>query len=765
METTPSLIPQRWFRRLGAAAILAFIGSLPLMAQQGAWQMAPGPLETRWASQVSPRSVHPEYPRPQMVRRDWLNLNGLWDFAVTPKDAPKPLAYGERILVPFPVESRLSGIGRAVSEAERIWYRRSVDIPKGWRGRRVILHFGAVDFATTVYVNGRLVGEHQGGYDAFSFDVTDALDLSRINELVVSVWDPTDAGTQPRGKQVRKPGGIWYTPTSGIWQTVWLEPVQAAYIQSLKITPDIDDASVSIEAMTPRLLGGYTVDVVVRQGVGRTAKASGRPGEPIRVALKNPRLWSPEDPHLYSFTASLRLGGRLIDRVESYFGMRKVSIGRDENGHNRILLNNQPYFQLGLLDQGFWPDGLYTAPTDAALRYDIEVTKQLGFNMARKHVKIEPARWYYWADRLGLIVWQDMPSGDRYIGGNDPDITRTPESGRQFEQELTAMVQGLYNHPSIVMWVPYNEGWGQWDTARITDLVKGLDPTRLVNSASGWTDRGTGDVNDIHSYPGPAAPNPEARRATVLGEFGGLGLPVKGHTWQSERNWGYRSFTDAQSLTDAYVDLIRKLFPLVKSKGLSAAVYTQTTDVEVEVNGLLTYDRALIKMDAKTVAAANRGQFPAAAKVVEVVPTAQQAPVEWRFTTEAPAENWFGPQFNDASWKSASGGFGTRSTPNTVVRTEWNSNRIWIRRAFSLPDVRTENLRLLVHHDEDAEVYLNGVLAARLSGFTTDYQTFAMSAEARAALKPGGNVMAISCRQTGGGQYIDAGLVLVERSK
>lgn len=327
------------------------------------------------------------------------------------------------------------------------------------------------------------------------------------------------------------------------------------------------------------------------------------------------------------------------------------------------------------------------------------------------------------------------------------------------------MVQGLYNHPSIVMWVPYNEGWGQWDTARITDLVKGLDPTRLVNSASGWTDRGTGDVNDIHSYPGPAAPNPEARRATVLGEFGGLGLPVKGHTWQSERNWGYRSFTDAQSLTDAYVDLIRKLFPLVKSKGLSAAVYTQTTDVEVEVNGLLTYDRALIKMDAKTVAAANRGQFPAAAKVVEVVPTAQQAPVEWRFTTEAPAENWFGPQFNDASWKSAPGGFGTRSTPNTVVRTEWNSNRIWIRRAFSLPDVRTDNLRLLVHHDEDAEVYLNGVLAARLSGFTTDYQTFAISAEARAALKPGGNLMAISCRQTGGGQYIDAGLVLVERSK
>jgi beta-galactosidase/beta-glucuronidase len=296
-----------------------------------------------------------------------------------------------------------------------------------------------------------------------------------------------------------------------------------------------------------------------------------------------------------------------MDTVQSYFGMRKISLGKDHKGFTRIMLNNEPYFQFGPLDQGFWPDGIYTAPTDQALRYDIEMTRKLGFNMARKHVKVEPARWYYWCDKLGLLVWQDMPSGDKYISGQQPDITRTPESGRQFEQELTSLVAGLYNHPSIVTWVPYNEGWGQWDTARISEMVKKLDPSRLVNSVSGWTDRGVGDMNDMHKYPGPGAPEPERNRATVLGEFGGLGLPMPGHTWQAEKNWGYRSFTDRTSLQAAYLDLIAKLFPLIEEKGLSAAVYTQTTDVEIEVNGLMTYDRAVVKMDPKTIADANKG--------------------------------------------------------------------------------------------------------------------------------------------------------------
>jgi beta-galactosidase/beta-glucuronidase len=297
--------------------------------------------------------------------------------------------------------------------------------------------------------------------------------------------------------------------------------------------------------------------------------------------------------------------------------MRKISLGKDDKGFTRLMLNNQPYFQFGPLDQGFWPDGIYTAPTDEALRYDIEMTKKLGFNLARKHVKVEPDRWYYWCDKLGLLVWQDMPSGDKYIHGNMPDITRTPESAAEFEAELTALVKGRENHPCIVMWVPFNEGWGQWDTARVVDLVKKLDPSRLVDDASGWTDRGVGDVMDMHKYPGPGAPEPEKDRASVLGEFGGLGLPITGHTWQEQKNWGYRSFTNSVALTDAYVGLIQKLFPLIGEKGLSAAVYTQTTDVEIEVNGLMTYDREVVKMNMDKVVEANRGKFAAPSKVSE----------------------------------------------------------------------------------------------------------------------------------------------------
>jgi beta-galactosidase/beta-glucuronidase len=496
---------------------------------------------------------------------------------------------------------------RPVSENERIWYRRNFEVPRKWRGQRLLLHFGAVDFEATVWVNGKEMGEHRGGYDAFSFDITDALDPSSVNELIVSAWDPTDAGTQPRGKQVRKPNSIWYTPTSGIWQTVWLEPVNAAYITGLEITPDVDNSAVTIHPSTPPMLGACTVEVTIRDGGKVVYRASITAGGRITMPVKNARLWSPEDPHLYNVAVNLKLGNRSVDKVDSYFGMRKISLGKDQKGFTRLMLNNKPYFQMGPLDQGFWPDGLYTAPTDEALRYDIEMTKKLGFNLARKHVKIEPERWYYWCDKLGLLVWQDMPSGDKYIGGNDPDITRSPESAKEFERELTALVQGRGNHPCIVMWVPYNEGWGQWDTARVVEMIKKLDPSRLVDDASGWTDRGVGDVNDMHKYPGPGSPEPEANRAVVLGEFGGLGLPVRGHTWQSEKNWGYRSFTDAGALTTAYVDLVAKLFPLIEEKGLSAAVYTQTSDVEIEVNGLMTYDREQVKMDLSKVAAANRG--------------------------------------------------------------------------------------------------------------------------------------------------------------
>jgi beta-galactosidase/beta-glucuronidase len=572
-----------------------------------AWQPAKGPLETRWAKDVSPKNAHPEYPRPQMVRKDWLNLNGVWGFEITTNDS-QPTVFATEILVPFPVESALSGVMKPVSEESRLWYRRTFAIPRSWIGRRIMLNFGAVDFETTVFVNRVNMGKHRGGYDGFGFDITDALVPGGENELIVSVSDPTDSSTQPRGKQVRKPHGIWYTSTSGIWQTVWLEPVSAAHITGLQIWPDIDKSEVVITPRTTTALGRLTVEAVIRDPSGARSRVSVPLGERLVVPVKNVRLWSPEHPYLYDMEVSLKLGNRAMDRVQSYVGMRKISLGKDSKGFTRLMLNNQPYFQFGPLDQGFWPDGIYTAPTDEALRSDIEMTKKLGFNMARKHVKVEPDRWYYWCDKLGLLVWQDMPSGDKYINGNQPDITRSTESGAEFEQELSALVEGRGTHPCIVMWVPYNEGWGQWDTARIVGLIKKQDPTRLVDNTSGWADRGVGDVNDMHKYPGPGSPEPEENRAIVLGEFGGLGLPLRGHTWQSEKNWGYRSFTDAESLTRAYEDLISKLLPLIDEKGLSAAVYTQTTDVEVEVNGLMTYDREKVKMEQARVAAANRGK-------------------------------------------------------------------------------------------------------------------------------------------------------------
>ncbi len=604
-----------WARATLLAVLWGFVGNEGVAA---AWQPAPGRLMTRWAKDVSPGNALPEYPRPQMVRKDWLNLNGLWDYAIVPKEGPQPARWDGQILVPYPVESALSGVMKPVGENSRLWYRRTFDLPAGWKGRSVLLHFGAVDWEATVWVNGHELGTHRGGYDAFSFDLTPALRPSGAQEIVLAVWDPTDAGHQARGKQVRNPHGIWYTPTTGIWQTAWIEPVDPCHVESLRITPDVDNSSVDLQAVVAAAGARKTevaVDVldggsVVAQGRVSAGNAAAGAGESVRprLVLRVPdaKLWSPDSPFLYDLRVTVRLDDRVVDQVNGYFGMRKIALGKDEKGIQRLMFNNRPLFQFGPLDQGFWPDGLYTAPTDEALKYDIEMTKKLGMNMARKHVKVEPARWYYWCDTLGLLVWQDMPSGD--FGGKD-DQRRSDEASAQYELELRRLVEGFINHPCIVMWVPFNEGWGQHETGRYVDLIRKWDGTRLVNNASGWTDRKAGDVNDIHSYPGPAVPRREENRAVVLGEFGGLGLPVKGHTWQDEKNWGYRSFTSADELTDAYVGLIRRLRPMTGDAGLCAAVYTQTTDVEIEVNGLMTYDRAQVKMDLATIAAVNRTAY------------------------------------------------------------------------------------------------------------------------------------------------------------
>jgi hypothetical protein len=727
------------------------------------WQPQKAPLMTRWAKDVTPDKVHPEYPRPQMVRKEWQNLNGLWDYAIRPKDDQQPKDWDGKILVPFPIESALSGVMKQVGPDNRLWYRRSFTTPAGWSGQRVLLHFGAVDWDTSVHVNGQQVGDHRGGYDPISLDITDALKKDGENEVVVSVWDPSDAGFQPRGKQVQKPHSIWYTPTTGIWQTVWLEPVYDDSIASFTLVPDVDK---SVLRVTVRTRGRVDqVEVIASEGGKQIARSTSKPDEQLTLRIPDAKLWSPDSPHLYDLRIVTRGAKDAMDSVLSYFAMRKIALGQADRGINRILLNGKFVFQYGPLDQGFWPDGLYTAPTDEAMKYDLEITKRLGFNMVRKHVKVEPARWYHHCDKLGLLVWQDMPSGDRYIRNDQPDIKRTSESAKQFETEWANIIKANFNSPSIIIWVPFNEGWGQFDTARITDLTKKLDPSRLVISASGWTDRNTGDIHDIHVYPGPGSPKPTEKRAAVLGEFGGLGLPLEGHTWQAKGNWGYRSYTDQKTLVSEYVKLLERLHPLIGEPGLSAAVYTQTTDVEIEVNGLTTYDRAVIKLDDKAAIEAARNLHLPPPKVTVIAPTSQEKGLAWRYTFEEPSDGWEQPKFDAGTWKEGLAGFGTRGTPGSAVRTEWNTRDIWLRREFELESAKLGRSLLVIHHDEDAQVYLNGVLAAELKGYVTGYSRVPISDKARAALREGKNTIAIHCRQTGGGQYIDAGLAEISPVK
>ena len=552
------------------------------------WQPAAGPLKTRWTKDVSPTNALPEYPRPQMVRKDWLNLNGLWDIKLGDGTESK-------ILVPFAIQSALSGV---MKHADRVTYRRSFEIPKGWSGQKVLLHFGAVDWESTVFVNGKKIGVHRGGYDAFSFDITDALKGEGAQEITVEVFDPTDLGGQPRGKQKLKPGSIMYTATTGIWQTVWLEPVAPAHIESLKIVPDVDESCLRLT-----VFGSGSVEAVASEDGKVIAQVTGQAGSELKLSIPSPKLWSPDSPHLYDLRVSLKSGDKTVDAVTSYFGMRKIALGKDDKGITRMMLNGKPVFQVGPLDQGFWPDGIYTAPTDEALRFDIAETKRLGFNTTRKHVKVEPDRWYYWCDKLGLLVWQDMPCGNSYTDKQQP-IDKP-----QFKSELVNMVKNNWNHPSIIMWVVFNENQGQHDTEALVAEVKALDPSRLVNNASGNDDKNCGDVIDKHSYPGPESPKPEENRAAVLGEFGGLGLPVDGHTW-TKKTWGYEGTKNIEDLTKGYEKLLSKSWELNVTAGLSAVIYTQLTDVETECNGLLTYDREINKVVPERAAAANSGKLP-----------------------------------------------------------------------------------------------------------------------------------------------------------
>ena len=575
------------------------------------WKPAGDKIKTSWGEQLDPKNVLPEYTRPIMERNDWKNLNGLWKYAITPKGTPAPAAYQGDILVPFAVESSLSGVGKMINEKEELWYQRTFDVPSAWRGKQILLHFGAVDWKAEVWVNDVKVGEHTGGFTPFYFDITSVLNKGN-NDLVVKVWDPSDRGEQPRGKQIANPHGIWYTPVTGIWQTVWLEPVATQYITNLKTTPDIDNNSVKVE-VAANTTSADKVEVKVFDGKNLVAKGAALNGVPVELAMPtNAKLWSPDSPFLYNMEVTLYKDGKAIDQVKSYTAMRKYSIRKGQNGITRLQLNNKDYFQFGPLDQGWWPDGLYTAPTDEALVYDLKKTKDFGYNMVRKHVKVEPARWYTHCDQLGLIVWQDMPNGGpspqwqarNYFNGRE--VIRSAASEANYRKEWKEIIDCLYSYPSIAVWVPFNEAWGQFKTPEIVAWTKEYDPSRLVNPASGGNHYTCGDILDLHHYPGPNMFLYDPRRATVLGEYGGIGLVVEGNTWVNDKkNWGYVKFNTSDEVTNEYIKYGKHLLELIR-KGFSAAVYTQTTDVEGEINGLMTYDRKVIKMNEAKVREINQ---------------------------------------------------------------------------------------------------------------------------------------------------------------
>jgi hypothetical protein len=741
---------------------LSLSGGLANQAQaQGTWKPAPGPLKTRWTDQVSPTNALPEYPRPQLARKNWLNLNGLWDYALSPKaETTAPTGSDGKILVPFPYESSLSGVGKKSIPEQKLWYRRSFTVPTAWKGQRVLLHFGAVTHEAEVWVNGKKVGGHVGSYNGFSFDVTDALKTGQ-NSLLVSAVNGMDDNTEVLGKQRRSSGGIFYTGATGIWQTVWLEPVPNAHINSIKLVPNIDTQTlrVAVDSSFPKL-----VKVTALSAGKVVATVTGSSTKTLTVPVKNPSLWTPEKPSLYRLKVELlnkASDKTVVDSIESYFAMRKISLGTDK-GLTKVFLNNKFVFQVGALDQGYWPDGLYTAPTDAALKYDIEVAKKLGFNLLRKHAKVEPERWYYHADKLGMLVWQDMPQ----MFGGERDWT--PAVKAQWEKEWREEIKQFHNFPSIVVWTPFNEGWGQHDTEAITALTKQLDPSRLVNSASGWTDKGVGDIHDAHDYRGPGAPNPSATRAAVCGEFGGLSLPLKGRRWdESVGIMGYgATIRNPWELTMLYQDLMRKAYDLRDNKGTSAVVYTQIVDVEQEVNGLLTYDRDIIKPDLAIATAANKGEFlplppnPYPPDVI-VVPTAEKEAINWSYTTVTPDAGWEQPGFKAEAWKFGPAPFGH---DQAGVRTEWNTSDIWIRREVQMPEKLPENLHFAIQHDEDADVFINGVLAARATGYTGSYSFVPISPAGLSAIKPGTNLIAVHVRQTDGGQGIDLGITSVAPS-
>ena len=761
--------------------------------QLSAWEVKSGRLISSWARSVSPGFVWPEYPRPQFQRNNWLNLNGLWDYTITESyQVSIPSNYDGKILVPFCIESALSGVMESLLPQKTLWYHRKFNIPKEWKDKRVLLNFGAVDWECTVYVNGRHLGKHQGGYDSFVFDITDALRPANPQEIVVSVKDPTDSSWQLRGKQSLRPAGCNYTACSGIWQTVWLEAVNDSFLTDIKIDPRVPDSSVFITVNARIVPEPMMVEITVFSNsipiVFQTNIIGKELSKPVLdnlveffkakltwqsckfyLKIENPRLWNVDDPFLYDLRLVLKNNrGEILDEVFSYFGMREIKLGQDAHGRARAYLNGKLLIIPGALDQGYWPDGIYTAPTDEALRFDIEAAKRLGLVAVRKHVKVEPQRWYYWADKLGLLVFQDMPSGNE--GDPKTDLPRSHEAAVQCMHEKVTLVQQLYNHPSIICWIIFNEGWGQHDTLRYVDVFRTLDPSRLIDEASGFPWHGGGDVADHHGGLAPA----EVNRIGITSEDGGWGLACPQNQW-SDKPWTYRTY-DPQTgneidglklnkialLTDdskrwftrKMVMLFKSLWENSDKIGMTGVFYCQLVDVENECNGLLSYDRKIWKVDPDPIYKSARNDFKG--NTLWLFPKSQSDISNWKYTTNQPSGNWISKDYDDSMWALGAAPFGAGLNG---VKTEWHSSNIWLRVKFYLNEKPLNKPMLLIFHDEDVEVFINGILAFKEKGFLTGWDYVDISGEAAASLNTGTNSIAVHCSQSAGAQFIDVSLV------
>lgn len=752
--------------------LLLGLGELTLKANAQQWEKKTAQLMTPWGESLTADNVWQEYPRPKMVRTKWMNLNGVWQYFKRTNNisyAYEPNAdnFKTAVLVPFPVESALSGIMDKDYSANRTsthMYRRTFTVPSDWQGDNILLHFDAVDWRCTVYVNGKEAGTHQGGSDPFAFDITELLNDDGEQEVEVAVWDPTSDGGQPNGKQSNNPNGIWYTPSSGIWQTVWLEPVSKAHIENYFLVPDIDSGQLFVDVKATD--NNATLSIKASYEGETITTVSAKPGQQVALSIPNAKLWTPDTPYIYDLDITLTDEGGKSDEVKGYFAMRKFSRGMAQ-GHPCLLLNNEPLYLYGTLDQGWWPDGLLTPPSYEAMIYDLKVIKQFGMNMVRKHIKTEPDLWYEWCDRNGLVVWQDMING-----GVSGSIGNTAYIHENFYNECTAWINALQMHPSIGAWVVYNEGWGQDEHNGMGHTHRGIvnarnsdpDQGRLINPVTGWFDYALGDFIDVHRYPAPgASANPMNERIVSCGEFGGINLFLRDHMW-SGSEVGYTTSDNSDDYTHKYNSYTDNLQSLQRDCALWSSVYTQITDVEQEVNGLLTYDRKVLKVSPSQMATMKaaiqrtiNSRYVSSETVVKAAD--EDANITWRYTTDVPADdNWMNEGYDDSSWKSGKAGFGGMSNRHT----NWNTPDIWLRRTFTMTGISPEeltDLRLWMFHDEESEVYINGVLAVKIWGYNTSYQYFSILPEALAAIKLDGseNTLAIYCHQETGGQYIDAG--------